>query len=83
MTFRLESHSTEELYQLLESGHINVAFLRNPQENRNFVMEPFFSEEFRVIVAENSIYPEGKINLEEDVYKRQDFVRSHLGQNFS
>ena len=82
MTFRLESHSTEELYQLLESGHINVAFLRNPQENRNFVMEPFFSEEFRVIVAENSIYPEGKINLEELDRKKEIDISSAWGLDF-
>ncbi len=62
MTFRLESHNTEEIYQLLESGHINIAFLRDPVENRNFVIEPFFTEEFKIIVPLNSRYPDEEIS---------------------
>lgn len=82
MTFRLESHSTDEIYQLLESGHINMAFLRNPQENRNFVIEPLFAEEFRVIVPKNSIYPQEKIDLNILDKKKEIDLSSSWGKDF-
>lgn len=54
--FRLESHSTSGLYQLLENGRINIAFLREPIQNRNFIFEPFFQEEFKVVVMVDHQY---------------------------
>lgn len=82
MTFRLESHTTEELYQLLESGHINIAFLRNPQENRNFVIEPFFAEEFRLIVSSRCVYTDRKIDLERLDRKREIDLAGSWGADF-
>ena len=82
MTFRLESHNTEELYQLLESGHINMAFLRNPQENRNFTIEPFFAEEFRLIVTQDSVYPNEKIQLNILDKKKEIDLSSSWGADF-
>lgn len=82
MTFRLESHNTDEIYQLLESGHLNMAFLRNPQENRNFEIEPLFAEEFRVIVPKNSIYPQKKIDLNILDRKKEIDLSSSWGRDF-
>ncbi len=82
MTFRLESHTTEELYQLLESGHINVAFLRNPQENRNFVIEPFFAEEYRLIVSDMCVYTDRKIDLGRLDRKREIDLAGLWGSDF-
>lgn len=56
--FRLESHNTPGLYQLLENGRINIAFLREPIQNRSFVFEPIFEEDFKVITTVNSQYGE-------------------------
>ncbi len=76
MTFRLESHTTEELYQLLESGHINIAFLRNPQENRNFVIEPFFAEKRKMTFRLESHTTEELYQLLESGHINIAFLRN-------
>lgn len=82
MTFRLESHNTEEIYQLLESGHINVAFLRDPVENRNFVFDPFFTEEFKILVPQNSRYPDEEISPDILDKKKEIDLSSSWGGDF-
>ena len=82
MTFRLESHNTDEIYQLLESGHINIAFLRDPVENRNFVIEPLFTEKFQIIVPPNSQYPDEEISLDILDRKKEIDLSSSWGSDF-
>ena len=65
IVFRLESHNTSGLYQLLENGRLNIAFLREPVQNRNFIFEPFFQEQFKVVVLSDSPYKTSAGTMEE------------------
>ncbi len=80
---RWESHNSERCNQLLESGYLNVAYMRNPLRNRNLAMKPIFSEEFLVVAPENTCYSGDSIEVEALDSDHEIFMSFTWGNEFA
>lgn len=80
---RWESHNTERSVELLESGYLDVAYLRNPVRSRNMLMKPVFSEEFLIITPPDSIYDEEYISPKKLDPVNEIFMSFTWGNDFA
>lgn len=81
--FRWESHNSERTMELLASGHLDVAFLRNPVRNKNMVMRPVFREEFLIVTPSDSIYDDQKILVKALDPSNEVFMSFTWGNDFA